>query len=133
MFDIFDNYATDEKKEIEGIDHEIGGGATIKVARANNLNYLKAVQKASDAVAEANGLSEDDTNELDQEEYRKVLATTILMGWDKLSYKGKEIKYSVKNAMMLLKHKDFRVAVMRLASKDDGYRLAREDADEKNS
>lgn len=134
MFDVFDKFATDEKKELLGTEVVLERGVSLLIARADNTNFLKAIQKEVDDIAEKTaGMSEDEAYDFDRKSLLVVLAKTVLLGWKGLSYKGKPIKYSEDNAVMLLAHKDFRKLVMEHASKFSNYKAQLEDADEKNS
>jgi len=133
MLDIFDEFATDEKKEIDGVDFDIGGGASLLIARRDNDNYLKMVQEEADAFAiSSQGLSAEAYEKADKEILTKILARTILLGWKNLSYRGKLLPYNMKNAIMILGHKDFRKLVMKYASEMSHYKAVLEDKDEKN-
>jgi hypothetical protein len=134
MLDIFDEFATDEKKENEGVAVDLGGGASLLIARRDNVNYLRIVQEEADTFAvSSQGLSAEDYEKADKAILTKILAGTILLGWKNLSYKGKPLPYNVKNAVMLLGHKDFRRLVMEHASDIANYKAKLEDKDEKNS
>lgn len=133
MLDIFDAFATDEKKELEGAWEPIGSGTELLIARAENDNNLRQ----SLALLEANQeqldtLPEDEKRALDRELTLGLMADTILLGWKSLVYKGKTLKYSRDNAIMLLRHADFRKQVMRLANKRSRYQLVADEADTKN-
>jgi len=133
MLDIFNEFATDEKKENEGVNINLGGGASVLIARRDNDNYLKQVQKEADAFAiSSQGLSAEAYEKADKEVLTKILAKTILIGWKNLSYKGKLLPYNNKNAIMLLSHKDFRRLIMKHASDMANYKAELEDQDEKN-
>jgi len=133
MLDIFSEFATDERKETEGITVDLGGGASLLVARRDNDNYLKLVQEEADAFAiRSQGLSAEAYEKADKDILIKILAGTILLGWKNLSYKGKQLEYNTENAVMILSHKDFRKMVMEHASDIANYKVELEDRDEKN-
>lgn len=133
MFDVFEKFATDETKEECGAVVSLGEGVSITVARVNNSNFLKLVQEEADRVAEKSiALSEAEAEALDKDTMLQVLAKTVLLGWKGVAYKGKVLKYSVDNATMLLKHKDFRKLVMEHADKFEHFKAQWEAADEKN-
>jgi aldehyde:ferredoxin oxidoreductase len=46
----------------------------------------------------------------------RVVAKTLLKGWEGLSYKGAEVAYTYDNACLLLGHKDFRALVVEIAN-----------------
>jgi len=133
MFDVFDKFATDEKKELSGTEVFLEKGVSITVARADNINFVRLLQEEVDALAEkTDGMSEDEAYEFDHQSFLRVLAKTILLGWKGLSYKGKPIKYSEANAVKLLAHKDFRKLVMQHSSEFANFKAKLEDEDEKN-
>lgn len=133
MFDVFDKFATDEKKEVSGTEVVLEKGVSLLIARADNINFLKLIQKEADDIAEKTaGMNEEDAYDLDRKSLLVVLAKTVLLGWKGLSYKGRPIKYSEDNAVMLLGHKDFRKLVMQHASDFANFKAKLEDADEKN-
>lgn len=133
MFDVFEKFATDETKEECGVVVSVGDGVSLTIARANNSGFLKLIQEEADRVAEKSvSLSDAAAEELDKEAMLVVLAKTVLLGWKGVAYKGKSIKYSIDNAAMLLKHKDFRKLVMEHANNFEHYKAKWEAADEKN-
>lgn len=127
LLDIFTTYATDEKLEVEGAWRVLQGDARLLLARSGNEKYVKKLnelytlhqQKLDEKTPEADKLSRDLMND--------VLATTILVGWENLSYKGKLIEYSVENAKMLLSHSEFRDKVAAMAQDVEAYRAKLEE------
>lgn len=139
--DIFDSFATDEKLEVEGKEHDIGGGTTILVGRNNNINYLLEFNRLYDenaTIIEAGQKAKEGSEERKAADDAalqvivKTLAKTVLLGWKNLKFKGKEMKYSQENAETLLMIKDFRTLVIELASNVDHYRMKREQEQQKN-
>ncbi len=132
-YDVFKLYATDEKKETEGVAVDLGGGSSITVARADNDNFLTKIVESSELhMAELQSLPKAEAAALDKSLLCEVLAETVLLGFKKLDYAGKPIKYSVENAKKLLAHKDFRRLVMKHANDIENFRAAQEAADAKN-
>lgn len=132
-YDVFKLFATDEKKELEGVKIPLGGGASITVARADNDNFLTKIVEASERnLAELKALPKEEAAKLDKELLRDVLAETVLLGFEGMSYDGKPIKYSMENAKKLLGHKDFLRMVMKRANEIEHFRLAQETEDVKN-
>ncbi|MBT2321291.1 hypothetical protein J7E62_02820 [Variovorax paradoxus] len=109
--DIFDNFATDEKKEIEGAWFPLSKTAKVLVARGGNENYLQILRKK----LEASGIDLAGTTKEDEKAAEAVfidaMATTILVGWEGLSFQGESLPYSTENARKLLAVKDFRKKV----------------------
>ena len=95
-FDIFAAFATDENLENNGATFQLGGGSTLLIARGGNRRYSKAITKAVEARrVELDG--EDAASEKASDEIMiGVMAETILLGWQNLSFKGEEMgEYSV--------------------------------------
>ena len=68
MFDVFKAYATDEKKENEGVRKELGGGAYMVIARMHNPAFNKALLAAMETHRDAlDSLPEDERAKLDTE------------------------------------------------------------------
>ena len=133
MFDVFKVYATDEKKENEGVEVQLGGGASITVARMHNPRFSKCILAEHEKhKAALDALPEDGRRKLDDEIMCRVLSESILVGFAGLSFKGEPMHYSVENAAKLLAVKDFRVKVIEEASKLDNYRAVMDEADVKN-
>lgn len=125
--DIFDAFATDADKELNGVDVPLGGGTSIKIARANNRRYNEELLKEYDKYeVSIKALPDDEAGELDTTIICRVVARTILLGWENLKYKGEFLDYSEENAAMLLEHKDFRIKVMSLASQLDLFKAKKE-------
>jgi len=132
MFDVFKVYATDEKKENEGVEVQLGGGAAITVARMHNPNFSKCILAEHEKhKAALDALPEDERKKLDDEIMCRVLADSILVGFTGMGFKGKALAYSKENAIKLLQIKDFRMKVVEEASKLDNYRAVMEEADAK--
>lgn len=132
-YDVFELFATDEDKELKGVEVELGEGATIRVARADNDNFMKAIIEATEANKDAlDSLPEKEAKALDRRILCEVLADTILLDFKGMLYKGKSMKYSKANATKMLLHKDFRRMVMRHASNLSNFKLSREEKEVKN-
>lgn len=126
--DIFAAYATDKALENNGSWFDLGSGARVLVARAGNKAYSKMLSK----LVQENQLvlnKNDDQAEVKSEELLiLVMAETILLGWEGISYKGaKELPYSVDNAKMLLSHGDFRKQIAGFADDFNAYKAKVED------
>lgn len=127
MFDVFAKCATDPVLEVQGTWREIGDGSEILVARANNRNYSKLLNKLYTEHQEVLDRDDDAADAKSDEIMVQVFAETILLGWKKLGYQGSVIDYSVENAKKLLRHADFRVLVGRKSGEFDAYKLKVED------
>ena len=126
--DIFEQYATNETKEVEGTWQEVGD-AKFLVARSGNRNYTKKLIKLADRNKKALDRKDDAADKLSDSILIGVLAETILLGWEGVSFKGAPMDYSVENAKTLLGVKDFRKTVMELADDFESFK-AREESDQ---
>ncbi len=132
MFDVFKAYATDEKKENEGVRKELGGGAYMVIARAYNPLFNKLLLAALEThKVTLDSLPDDERVKLDNKLLCEVMAESILLDF-KVNFKGKPMAYSKENAFTLLSIKDFRLKVVEEANKIDNYRVAADEADSKN-
>ncbi len=122
MLDIFNTFATDENAELKGSWQKIGQGDFL-IARANNRNYIKALQSKFAANQAALDAGDEAAEKLSDSIMVDLIAETILLGWGEVTYQGALLPYSLENAKKVLTHKDFRAEVMKLANSIDGYRL----------
>ncbi len=121
--DIFKAFATDETKETQGAWFDVpGGDARVLVARSTNQKYNKAVLEAYEKYAKADKNSEE-TRKQQEADFDRVIAQHLLLGWQKIEYKGKPMEYSVENACTLLAHRDFRMFVQKCADDFEAYRV----------
>lgn len=134
LTNFFTEFEVDEKKELEGVEKSLGKGMFITVARADNENFNRRILEESDLhLAEIKALPEKEGKELDKKIMHKVLAETVFLGFRGFAdKKGKELKYSVETATMMLGHKEFFKRVMNEAVKFENFRVALEKADVKN-
>ncbi len=124
--DIFAKYATDESLENNGTWHEIGGGAKLLIGRQGNKQYTKTLAKLVERDRKVLDMNDDAANARSDEIMTEVLAVSVLLGWEGIEYKGKPLPYSVENAKMLLRHKDFRRDVVALSENIDHFRAKEE-------
>jgi hypothetical protein len=135
MADLTKLFALDQAKEQDGIWVELGAGIRIKVARVDNPAYTKALNKALAPYRHAlrAGTLDDDTFKAVM---ARVVANTILVGWEGLDYHGEPLPYSAKHAEMLLldpQLKPFYERVLQIANDQEAYRLQQEEEAAKNS
>jgi hypothetical protein len=121
--DIFAQFATDETLEENGTWFQIGGGARVLVARAGNRKYAKMLTKEVERNKKALDLNDDAADKLSEEIMIGVIAETILLGWENVSFKGEDLEYSVANAKKLLAVKDFRKAVAQFADDVSAFKF----------
>lgn len=132
MLDVFATYATDAKKEIEGVWKDLPGDAKVLVARAGNRAYAKALEV--EVKQHKHELDKKDANadKVAEEMLISVMASTVLLGWSGISFKGKKLPYSVDNAKTLLQVKDFRQLIANLADDIDNFKAEAEEEAAKN-
>lgn len=121
--DIFAQFATDETLEENGTWFPIGGGARVLVARSGNRKYAKLLTKAVERNKKALDLNDDAADKLSEEIMISVLAETILLGWEDISFKGEVLEYNVANAKKLLAVKDFRKAIAQFADDVSAFKF----------
>ena len=121
--DIFAQFATDETLEENGTWFQIGGGARVLVARSGNRKYGKMLTKEVERNKKALDLNDDAADKLSEEIMISVLAETILLGWEDISFKGEVLEYNVSNAKKLLAVKDFRKAIAQFADDVSAFKF----------
>ena len=126
MFDIFTEFATDENLENNGTWFPIGKDSRLLIARAGNRAYNRALTAAVEKNRLALDLEDDNAERVSDQIKIDVMAETILLGWEKLSFKGKPIEYTIANAKKLLAVKDFRMMVGRLADNVSAFKFKEE-------
>ncbi len=131
--DIKKRFATDVKKETEGVWVDIGDGMRLKIARLGNKNYTSRFQellRPYRAQARAGTLAQDLAEKL----YNDALAETILVGWEGIELDGETLTYSRENALRLIQElPDFKTTVTEIANTMEAYREADIAAGIKNS
>lgn len=126
--DIFATYATDEKAELEGQWFPLGKDCRVLVARAGNPAYTAALRKAlekNQIDLESGG---PDADFLAESLMVDVMSATILLGWEGLSFKGKDVAHSVDMARTMLRVKDFRKKVTGFSDNFEAFRVKAETA-----
>jgi len=123
--DIFTEFATDEKLEVEGRWVPYDDKTSFKIARANNPQFLKVfndTQRKNRHALRAKGPAAD---ELSKRLLIDILATTILVDWKgPVAIKGEDLgPYSVDAAKKALASKGFRVWVAEQSEDESGYKL----------
>lgn len=127
MLDIFAQYATDESLENNGTWFDIGAEGRVLVARAGNRKYSKMLSKEVERNRKVLDLNDDASDAKSDEIMIDVMAETILLGWEKLSFQKVECPYSIANAKKLLGLKDFRKLVAEKAGDTDAFRIKLEE------
>ena len=121
--DIFQEFGTNEKLELEGVWVEFGGGLQLLIARMNNPNYAKL---RDEKVKPYRNLPNGIPKEAAEKILVDCMAGAILLGWrgKPLRFKGEVLEYSVPNALKVLGVKDFRESVLLVSNEASVYRDA---------
>lgn len=126
--DIFSTYATDEIAEVEGRWQNLSKTAKVLVARTGNARYNAEFRKALQKHELDLGTGNEEADKLAEEILIDVMARTVLLGWEGLSFQGAEVPYSVEMAKTLLRVKDFRKRIAAVADSIDNFRIQVEEA-----
>jgi hypothetical protein len=132
--DLFKQFATDEKLEIEGRWVPLNSKTSFKIARAFNKQFSRMFQreyKANRLALEAKGeLAENLADDI----MCNVMAKTILVDWKgPVSINGEDLgKYSQEGAVKALKLKEFRAWVNERAEDAAAFKVHQDEEDEKN-
>lgn len=123
MADLFEAFATDTEKEMEGVWKTVRG-IQVKVARVTNDRFAREYQALPPEIQD-----QIDNGTLPEEQAREVFADlmskAILVDWAGLSLGGEEIPYSQEKAKEFLSRedlKDFRRIIWEIASTEANYR-----------
>lgn len=121
-FNIF-SLKTDEASEVNGVWHGYLGGSRVLVARHNNNEYATMMLK----LHEEHRVELDKGGETADKLYREILlkckATCIFKGWEGFEdTEGKELVYSVDNAMKVLELTDVFMDISVLSNDGEHYR-----------
>lgn len=130
--DILKSFATDSKKENEGVWIDVSPDSAILVARAATRAYGRSLSKEVERYQAALGTKDDVADDTSDMIMCKVMAEHILLDWKGLSYGGEPMEYSKANAAKLLALKDFRKVVMGHADNLANYKAQAEEATAKN-
>jgi hypothetical protein len=135
MADLFKKYGTDAEAEVDGKWEDMGDGLKVRVARWLNRKFLRRMedlQRPYRYQIENGTLPRDK----DEEIMTRLIAETILTGWEGLEIGGKAVPYSLNAAVDILNRPDlreFRDEVLRIARTNDRFRRADTEAEGKNS
>lgn len=131
--DLYQHFATDEQKEVEGAWVPLSTTAKIKVARMNNPRYRDCVKRLS-APYRVGGLEDVDIpDDVWKQITREAVAETILTDWAGVTKEGAPLPYSKGEALALLTaRKDFYGLVVMASQNMDHYRVKAQAQLEKN-
>jgi hypothetical protein len=124
--DIFAKFATDESLEDNGTWFPIGKSSKLLIARSGNRAYGRALTKAVETNRVALDVGDESADAVSERIMIDVLANTILLGWENISFKGEAMPYSVENAKKLLAVKDFRKQVVQFSENFESFKLKEE-------
>lgn len=135
VIDLFAAFAVDKTSEENGIYTQLPGCGDTEflVARANNKTYnrlLEKLYKKNKPVLDSKGdAAADRSDEIMVEIYSKA----VLLGWKgTVSIKGVQTAYSLDAAVQLLKLKEFRAVVTKVAEDLQNFLEVKEAENEKN-
>lgn len=146
FMDIFAQFATDPKLELEGVWTEIGPRSdendpltapAILVARNGNRRYgriLSGLYESNKSILEGKNEAADARAE---QITIQAMSQALLLDWRNLEFRGELMTYGneagrIETAKKLLAVKDFRDLVMKTASDFNKYKVAQEQAEAKN-
>lgn len=129
-----DLFVTDKKKEVSGVELEIGKDMYVTVARMRTPAYGRAVSAASQAKRFILSRKDAAAEEAATKIIVDAMAKHILLGWRGiLDNADKEIPYSEAKARELLMAQDFREGITALADDMENFKAKADDSDVKNS
>lgn len=124
--DIFTSYATDPLKEQNGVWQQVGD-ARFLVARSGNRENVRLLRTLVEKHQQDLDSSDKALAEKVNDDVTiQVLAQTILLGWEGVTYQGQAFPYSRENAAKALQHRDFRIMIAGLSDSIDAYRMKEE-------
>lgn len=127
MYDI-EKLKTNLDMESEGVWHDFGHGARVKVARTNNPAFNSFVRKNYKANRAALQQDDDVSAELSEAMMINAYAHTILKDFEGFALNSEPLPFSVANAKTLLEIRDFRDRIKDLAESADNFRAQAEEA-----
>lgn len=137
-FDIFNQFATDPKAELEGVWHRIGGTdeapARILVARSGNKRHSRIITQLYESNKATLELKNEAADAKSEEITIEAMSKGILLGWENLAFNGKVLEngWNIDDAKTLLAVKDFRELVHKHAMTFADYKAVQDKADAGN-
>lgn len=149
VFDIFNQFATDPKTELEGVWEVIGPALRMKadgvtpdpdsapqvlVARAGNKRYQRMLVAEYEANKAVLDMKDDFAEKRNEQIMAGLGAKAILLGWKNLHYQGRELPdgWNYEDAYLLMSVKGFQELVGRIANNTSKYLVVQEAAAAKN-
>lgn len=130
--DLFTSFASDLKKETEGVWIKISPDAEIKVARAGTRAYSRQLQKELERYELALATKDDIADDTSDMILVNLMADHVLVDWKGIKFKGEDMPYTKENAKTVLKLKDFRRLVMKHSEDLANFKAAEDEAAVKN-
>ena len=131
--DIFDEFATDEKLEIEGAWVDYDDKTRFRIAREYNDHFQRVFSETQEKHSRALKAKTEEAKKLSGKLMIEIMAKTILLGWEgPVKVRGVAVEYSFENAVKLLEFKGFRGWVASQASTEANFKAEAEEADAKN-
>lgn len=126
-------FKVDPSLERDGVWTNLDENAKVLIARTGNSNFQKAYRKIPSGIRR---MMENETlsDELASQTMAELMSKTILLDWDGISENGKELKYSVETAkVMLHKYPEFRSVIWDIANQFQIFHNATLEESAKNS
>lgn len=119
--DLQTEFGTDKARETDGVWRDVGDGARLLIARANNPEYtaeLRRLLKPHTVAVRRETIKADVLDPI----LTRALAVGVLKGWEGVSIGGKALKYSEENALKVMTdYPDFRALVVELSEQREAY------------
>lgn len=134
-FDLFAEFATDEAAETGGTWMQYKGQDFL-IARSGNRNYGKLLTKLVNKNQRVLDQQDDHADSASDDIMVEVIAKTILLGWKGemiVEKGGSPVAYSLDSATKILRVKDFRAQVMKMADDREQFRVKQMEEQAKNS
>ena len=130
--DLYQQFKTDEQKEVDGVWVPLSATARVKVARMGNARYRDCIKKKSAPYRQA-GLVNEIPADVYQQLVREAVAETILVDWHGITTDGQPVPYSKETALTFCTElKDFYNLVLTAADNMEIFRVQGQAVLEKN-
>lgn len=130
--DLYQQFKTDEQKEVDGVWVPLSATAKIKVARMGNPRYRECIKRKSAPYRQA-GLANEIPSEVYQQLVREAVAETILVDWQGITADGQPVPYMKETALKFCTElKDFYNLVLSAADSMETFRVQAQETLAKN-
>ena len=130
--DIFKQFQTDEKAEVEGVWIPLDATTKVKIARLQNPRHTACLKRLSTPYIKPGMRQSDIPDDVYNEIAREAVAETILVDWSGVERDGQPVPYSKDAALEACRVKDFYILVVTAAGTMETFRTARLAELEKN-